>query len=29
MRWGAIDIGEITATATANPNFFAKYSSMI
>jgi hypothetical protein len=29
MGWSAIDIREITAAATANPNLFTKYSSMI
>jgi hypothetical protein len=29
MGWCAIDIREITATTTANPNFFAKHSSMV
>jgi hypothetical protein len=29
MGWGTTDVGEIAATAAANPNLFAKYGSMV
>jgi hypothetical protein len=29
MGWGAINVGEITATAAANSNLFAKHGSMV